>query len=329
MKVENTKQDGKIPLTGRVIAAEQVDIFAELGGTATFGGTPFKAGHSFRKGELMLSIDKSEIKRTLAASKSGLVSLIVKSLADIKLDYPEAFDAWKAYAADLDINKPLPKLPAITNEKLRFYLTGKNLYTTYYNILQSEERLRKYDIRAPFNGTLTEANLFEGTLVRVGQPLGEFMRTDYFELEASTNYRNLQFLQKGQEITFYDVNHATPHPAKLIRINEKVDPATQLVKLYFTMKSEGLKSGLYMEADLVTNRFEEAALIPASAVLEEAEKVFVYSIKSGKARKTRVELLDRGAEQVLVKGLASGMVIVIDKKNSAFEGSAVTEMSKS
>lgn len=329
VEVVNKPQEGKIPLTGRVVAAEQIELYAEVSGQAAFGATPFKAGNRFRKGELMLSLDKSEIQRSLAASKTQLVSLIVKSLADIKMDYPKEFPAWRSYAESLDAEAPLPDLPEVGNDALRFYLTGRNVYTTFYNIRQSEARLEKYDIRAPFTGTLTEARVFEGALVRVGQPLGEFMQTEVFELEASVNYSYLKYLEKGMEIRFSDVNHEQSYAARLSRINDKVDPATQLVKLYFTLRDAKLKSGLYLQTELVTHTYEQAAEIPVTAVLDEDTASFIYVIQSEKAQKQPVVVLERGATHALVTGLKDGQRVIIDRKNSAFEGSSVIEMDPS
>jgi len=321
--VKNGAVKSMLSVTGRVIAMDRVDVFAEVSGVSQYGARPFKTGNTFRQGEILLKIDNTEFLSTLAASKSEFSRLLAQTLSDLKLDYPDVYPEWKAYLVNFDINATLPTLPEIKNEQLKFFLTGRNILSTYYNILQSEERLSKYVIRAPFSGTLTESNIDRGTLVRTGQQLGEFIRNGSFELEASVAYDQLKFLKQGMGIQFTDVRGNDEFKGSLVRINNKVDPNTQLVKVYFRLDDIRLKSGLYLKGEIETVTYENASELPIQSLVDDA---FVLTINKGIAQKTPIKVMAQSSEKFIAIGIPEGAKVIIDKKNSAFAGTEVIEM---
>ena len=60
--------------------------------------------------------------------------------------------------------------------------------------------MSKYQIRAPFSGTLTEALVSPGTLVRIGQKLGEFIDPSIYEMEVSINSEFANLLKVGNSV---------------------------------------------------------------------------------------------------------------------------------
>ena len=83
------------------------------------------------------------------------------------------------------IEQYLPEVDEIFREGLDFYdtpkenyfISGRGIVSSFYNVKNLEQRLSKYNISAPFNGILVEALVTEGTLIRNGQKLGEFAPT--------------------------------------------------------------------------------------------------------------------------------------------------------
>ncbi len=52
----------------------------------------------------------------------------------------------------------------MSSEKENYFITGRGIVSSYYNLKNLEQRLSKYVISAPFSGILTEALVTEGTL---------------------------------------------------------------------------------------------------------------------------------------------------------------------
>jgi len=62
------------------------------------------------------------------------------------------------------MNKATPTLPEMSDEKEKFFISGRGIMTSYYNVKNLEQRLSKYRIAAPYKGVLTQALVTEGTL---------------------------------------------------------------------------------------------------------------------------------------------------------------------
>lgn len=322
-QVQNGELKSSINITGRVIPAERVDLYAEVNALSRYGQKPFKAGTSFKKGEVLLRLDGRELQSSMASIKSQFMSSLAQVLPDLKLDYPAVYDRWKEYLLQMEVNEQLAALPEVADEQLRLFLTGRNVYASYYSIRELETRLSKYRIVAPFTGTLTESNINDGALVRTGQKLGELIKTGQYELEGSVMFDQLSSMKLGQQINFREVNSGKRYSGTLTRINEKVDPATQLVKVYFAMDDSQLKSGLYLEGAIAAYTIPNAVKLPIQALVEEGA---VFIMQEGTAVKQAVMVQSQGADYFIVSGLADGTKVIIDKKNSSFEGSAVIEM---
>lgn len=323
-EVKNGAVQSKISITGRLQASDKIDLYAEVSGICSFGSQDFKTGNSFKKGQILLKIDDAEFRSNLISSKSEYISLIASVLPDVKLDFPSNFDAFENYLNSIEIYQSLPELPEINDKKLRLFLSGRGVFTSYYKIREAETRLSKYNIKAPYSGTLTESFVNNGALVRIGQQLGEFIRTGDYELEASIPAFQIKYLKEGMEVSFKEITRGGEFKSKLIRINQKVDPATQMVKVFFNLKSNDLRTGMYMEATVDINSFQDAMRLPLSSLVDGN---YIYTIdKNNKAVKSKIRLLEQGTEEIIVSGLSDGQKVITDKKNSSFEGTEVIEM---
>ncbi|MEL6538618.1 MAG: HlyD family efflux transporter periplasmic adaptor subunit [Bacteroidota bacterium] len=309
-----------LAITGRVVAAEQINLFSEVQGVASYGARPFKAGNGFRKGEVLLRIDSRELRSSLAASKSQFMAALAQVLPDLKVDFTEQAPAWEAYLLGLDVEKPLPTLPTVEDQQLKLFLTGRNVYANYYSIRERETRLGKYTLTAPFTGYLSQANVNAASLVSPGQSLGEFIRAGAYELEASVPLNQLKFLEEGAEVPFMDVNTGAQYVGKLARVNPKVDATSQLVTVYFVLYSNDLRSGQYLEGELEGTAYEAVTQLPAEVLVGENS---VFVVEGGVATKQPVEVLYITNGEAVVKGLPAGTQVVAEAKNAAFEGTSV------
>ena len=170
-----------VPANGNLRAKRRVELYAEVQGVFQKGNKLFKAGQTYNQGETIIKIDASEYYASVQSSKSNLYNLITSIMPDLRLDYPEVFPKWQAYLSGFDLDRTTPPLPEMTTEKEKFFISGRGILTNYYSVKNQEQRLKKYRISAPFKGILTEVLVTEGSLVRSGQKLGEFINTDIYE----------------------------------------------------------------------------------------------------------------------------------------------------
>jgi len=193
--------NAQISATGRVVSDKNIDIYSEVNGIMSLDYDRFKVGNSFKKGDVMIKLNDEESRLTYLAQKSEFLSLLTSIISDIKIDYSGAFDKWNKYISDYSIEKNLKDLPAVSNDKEKFFLASRKIFQTYYNLKNLESRLDKYIITAPVNGTVIESLVDPGTLVRVNQKLGRFATSGNYEIEFTVSLDYAGLIRVGTPFT--------------------------------------------------------------------------------------------------------------------------------
>ncbi len=319
-----TVQNKDVPIiitaNGNLVAKNKIELFSEVQGILKPLSKDFKAGTTYRKGEVILKINSEEHYANLQAQKSNLFNSITSIMPDIRLDYPEEYDKWQKYLVSFDFNKTTPTLPQTNSEKEKFFISGRNIYTTYYNVRNMEVRLNKYTIRAPYNGILTETFVNPGTLVRQGQKLGEFINPKVYEMEIaiSATYRDL--LQKGKKVELHNLENTQSWIGKVIRVNGKIDQSSQTIKVFIQINSEDLKEGMYLEADLLAKSEKDAYEITRKVLVNNNS---VYIVNDTVLKLVPVQPVYFKDQTVIIKGLADGSKTLSTIVPGAYDGMLV------
>ena len=308
--------------SGRLVAKNRMEIYAEVQGVMESSNKEFKPGSHYKKGEVMVEIRSNDFYANLQAQKSVLQNLITSIMPDLRLDYPEAYVKWDQYLKDFDVHKPLKELPATSSEKEKFFITGKNIYTTYYNTKNQDIILLKYTLRAPFNGILTEAVVNPGTVVRPGQKLGEYIDTNLYELEVAISKQFLPSLSVGQNVTIVDPQDNTATWKGVIsRINGKVDLTTQTVQVFIDLSGTELKEGMYLNAQIAGKPKENSFEVARNLLIDETK---LYIVEESALRAVSVEVVHKSDKSVIVQGLSDGMLVITKPIPGSYSGMEVT-----
>ena len=318
--VRNTSVPIMVPANGNLVAKHRVELYSEVQGVFKRGSKLFKPGQQYRKGELIIGIDAAEYRASVQSAKSNLYNLITSIMPDIRLDYPEISAKWQNYLNDFDLNQTTPPLPEIASEKERYFISGRGILTSYYNVKNLEERLSKYNIRAPFSGVLTEALVTEGTLIRSGQKLGEFIDTGVYELEVALSKTFSDLLQVGKKVELVNLERTQTYTGTVARINARVDQNSQTITAFIDVSDPTLKEGMYLEANLHAKEEENAIEIDRGLLLE-GDRIFVV-------RDTLLDLIDVKPvyftnKSVVLKEVPDGITIVSKPLVGAYAGMLV------
>ena len=322
--VEKVK-NGAIPIqiieSGRLVAKNKIEIYSEVQGIMEPTTKEFKPGALYNKGEVLVKIRNNDYYANLQAQKSTLQNLITSVLPDLRLDYPEAYDKWVNYLQSFDMSKPIGKLPATTSDKEKYFITSKNIYTTYYNTKNLEIIFQKYTLRAPFKGILTEGTVTPGTVVRPGQKLGEFIDPNVYELEVAIKKSQMASLKVGQKVRVKSPNLGDQSwDGKIIRINGKIDTGSQTVKVFIQINSSELREGMYMEANITGSPIQNAYEIPSGILIDGK---MLYVVKDQKLEIVSVNVLHKKENSVVIRGLQDDIQLVIKSIAGAYAGMEV------
>ncbi len=318
----NKDEDLLIDLSGKLVAKNRIDIYAEVSGV--LNSKKFREGNRYNQGQVIVDIDDSELASNIQAQKSVLLNSISQLLPDLSIDFPNEVEKWKSFAAQIDFNQRLPELPSVGNEKLKTFISSRNVFTNYFNIKSLEVRRSKHKISAPFSGMLSEAAINPGTLVRIGQRLGTFIQPNSYELEASLSLDDLKYVKVGNTVELKSPELNQIWTGRILRINEQLDAATQTVKVYIGVSDKNLKEGQYLSAEIKGTTLTEVIKIPRKLLLENNELYFLE--KDSILKREKVQVAYKGAEWVYIKGLNNGVKYLNQAVSSAYDGMIVSEI---
>ncbi|GAA0871423.1 multidrug efflux RND transporter periplasmic adaptor subunit VmeY [Gangjinia marincola] len=318
--VQNKTVPIVIPASGNLTAKERIELYAEVQGIFRKGSRLFKAGQTYSKGQILIRIDPSEFASTVQSARSEFYNTLTSIMPDLRLDYPEVYPKWQSYLNSLDIEQSFPTLPSFETDQEKYFITGRNIVSAYYNIQNQERRLGKYIIRAPFSGVLTDATVTEGTLVRPGQKLGEFINTTTYELQVSVSKSVSDLLKEGEKVSLKNLNGTKEYSGKLTRINKRVDPSSQTVLTVIEVSDPMLKEGLYLEANIDARKEENAIKIDRN-LMQEGNQIFVL-------RDSILGLIDvkpvfYSDQSVVLKNVPDGEIILSKAVPGAYAGMLV------
>ncbi len=294
---------------GKVISSSMINITSEVQG-AINANINLKKGTKFKKGQLLLSINNQDVKMALQARKSGYLTLLTNILPDLKLDYNENFEAWLKFFNAFEVDAPLPPLPQTKSFKEKNFVISRNVYSEYYNILSDQERLKKYSIYAPFNGSVLDAFTDDGAITAPGSPVLSVIREGDMEIEVPINSNEIDLVKEGAQVKLYDEIGAVA----IGRVNRKgtyINPQTQTVPVFIDISesSVDLYNGMYLNAEIQCEGTTSMIELPRKALFNKNE---VYVVENGRIFSRSVDIALYQKNSVLVKGVEDNTVIVLE-----------------
>lgn len=319
-EVKNKEIPIVITASGNLTAKSRIELFAEVQGVLKPSSKEFKPGASYTKGEKIININSDEFYANLQSQKSNFYNSVTAIMPDIRLDYPDEFQKWQNYLTSFNINKTISKLPVMDTDKGSYFISGRGINTAYYNVKNLEVKLGKYNLRAPFNGILTEALVTPGSLVRVGQKLGEFIDPSSYEMEVSVNAEFANLLHVGNTVLLNNLEKTNSYTGKVVRINGKVDATSQTIKAFIEVSHKNLKEGTYLEANL-TARSEQNAIEISRKLLVNDQQLFVV-------RDSILDIIDVKpvyftADKAVITGVENGTLMLAKPTPGAYQGMLV------
>lgn len=309
-----------IPANGSLIAKNRLELFSEVQGVFVSSAHDFKSGQHYSQGQTLIRLDASEYYASVQSSKSELYNLITSIMPDLRLDFPEAFQVWQQYLNNFDMESSVKPLPEVSDEKVKFFISGRGIVTSFYQVKNLEQRLSKYTISAPFSGILTEALVTKGTLVRPGQKLGEYIDDSVYEVELAIGKSFGDLLKVGETVALNTLEDNKTFDGIVTRINGKIDQSTQTVKVFVEVKGENLKEGQYMEAQLNAKNEPDAMKISRKLLVNDSE---IFIVRDSILDKIPVNPIYFSANEVVVKGVPDGTEILTSPIPGSYPGMLV------
>ncbi len=291
-----------VSAVGTLIANESVMIRPEIAGRVV--AIHFDEGQAVPKGAKLVTLDQSEYKAILAQSE-----------AEAKL-------ATRRY----ERSQELRKQNFISQEAVDE--SRSNLDRSAARRQETEVKLAKSELRAPFAGIVGLRQVSPGAYVKEGADIARLEDIDSIKLDFRIPETFVGELRADQEVAVrVDAYPNQVFKGRIYALEPGVDEKsrTLLVRARIANKDRKLRPGMFARVVLTLGTRDGAIVVPDQAIVPRGESVFVYRVVDGKASLTPVTTGARAPGEVeIVKGLSPKDVVVVDGQIKLQDGAPVT-----
>ena len=316
LKVKNGSYQVQIPSNGVLRAFSRVVLTSRVQGVMQTINPLFKAGQEYKAGQSLIHVDASDYQANVIAQRASLYNLITSVLPDLQLDFPKAYNIWSIFLERFDVTRTVPSLPKM-EDNIRLFVSGRGIISSYYTLQNLEQNLKFYKIKAPFDGVLVSANSTEGSLIRPGQELGEFIAPGNYELMVALPKSYVQKIKVGAKVSLKSIDTNQNYSGTISRINAKVNSQTQSVEVYIEVKNRDLKEGMFLEASIDAQVFENVFALDRGLLNGDQQ---LYIVVNNKLRLKTVEAIHFTDALAIIKGLEDDQEILAQPIIGGYEG---------
>jgi len=289
----------KISTTGLVSTENEAKYSFKIGGVIS--GVFVDEGQFFRKGQLLATLNSTEISAGLMQSNLGVEKA--------QRDYQRAVNLYKDSVYTLE---------QLQNTKTALDITHKAKDAVAFNAHYSK-------IYAASDGFVAKKIASEGEVVGPGMPIlliNETKQNGNYILKVGVTDREWAMINPGQTATVTLDGYADKKfDAFVFRKSQAADPTLGSFQVELKLKLTDIKPavGMFGKAEISTNQDENVNVIPYGSLVEaDGDKAFIFTPDgANKVRKIPVTILRFDNQQVYLKdGLEGVKEIVIS--NSAY-----------
>ena len=268
-----------------------------------------KEGQSFRKGQLLATVESAEIKTALEQAQLGLEKA--------ERDYRRAEQLYADSVATLE---------QMENAKTAFDAAKQDVDRVSYQVGHTA-------ITAPFDGYVLQRPANVGQVVGPGTPVLVVASRAQggWLLKVGVSDRQWSAIQVGNGATVTtDALPGAALAAEVVRKSEGIDPQSGVFNVYLKLSdapASSLASGLFGRATIRLAQASGVWLIPYEALMDgDGGRAYVFITVDGQtARRVAVEVSDIQQDHVVVTaGLEEGGSLIVSGSPYLRDGSSIT-----
>lgn len=318
MTVNASTYGNKVSASGNIQAVKSANLSTRMMGNIK--KVMVKSGQKVRKGELLLTISSADLSAKRAQVEANIVS---------------AKTAFKDAEKDLQRFTNLKSKGSASQKELENMQNRYEMMKAGWSAAESmkkevDAQFEFLNIRAPFDGHVTNVFIKEGDIAAPGHPL--LSVEDMKELEAVVMVaeNDIQTVHEGQsaELLVKSTQTVLNGTVKTVSPSSKNTGGQYIVKVSIDQAAATTLPGMFVQAHIHTDSSSNErneVFIPNTVIVENGQLRGVYSpSKEGKAilRWLRIGRQKNGQVQVL-SGLKAGEKIITSADGKLFNGATI------
>lgn len=296
---------GTLTVPARIKAAEEATLVARIAGRVS--AFPIREGTQVTEGTLLVRFDAPEARHALSAARAD--EQAARSAATAAARQHARVEALAASGvmttADREAAEAADRTAAARLEQA---------------MAARETAEAAFEVRAPFAGVLVRRHVDAGADVMPGTPLVDLRSPSGNEVVSAVPEAAAAGL--GRARTWLQVGEGEWRPARLLRADGMVDPATRTRTAHFAVPAGlGAEPGTFarvrIESPDADPASDEAAplAVPLTSVIRRGALTGVFMVEDAHAWLRWVRLgRSEGAQVEVIAGLEAGMQVVADPR---------------
>jgi len=335
IKIKTGPQSIIIRGEGIVGPLREINLASQVGGKVVYASPALVNGGEFRKGDNLLRIEPVDYQLAVTLAEAKVKDAESK-LELARVETEAAREEWRLlHPGDPKGNKKPPPLvvrePQLAAAQARLKAERANLRKAYLDLERTE-------IRAPFDGRVSQENVDTGQYILSGQALATIYSIEAAEIVLPLEDEDLHWFHapgftKGDgpgssaKVRVRIAGEELTWPGEVVRTEGKLDERTRMINVIVQVNNPystkpPLAVGLFVTVNIKGRTLPYVAIIPRPALREE-EVVWVVD-KDGLLHFQKVDIARIQGERILVRsGLKDGEMVVISSLKAVTNGMAV------
>lgn len=284
---------------GEVRALARAEL--AVGASGEVQSVAVREGDRVAQGDLLLSIDPDLARAQLEAARAAGQATRTQG-EQASRDAERLGRAGPQMVAELEIERAATQAAALQAQSVSLRAEER----------QARESLARHRVIAPFAGVIARRMVDPGDWVSAGTPVLELVADGRVEVLARVEPDVLTDLAIGTTARIQRGERTVD--GHVVGIVPALDPTTRTaqVRLLVDETPSWLLAGSTAEVRFDLSREGDGVLVPRDAIVEGVAASRVVTVVDGHAHLVGVEIVERGAERVRVRGegLTAGAVVV-------------------
>lgn len=169
-------------------------------------------------------------------------------------------------------------------------------------------------VTATADGTVYSVNVSEGDNVSGANAVVVIRGERELKVDINIPEKDIATVELGASATINSASYeGKSWDGEISYLSDTLSTSSRSLPAEISIKgdTEGLKEGMYVNAEVVVKELENVIMIPTSAISSYAGESVVYTVKDGKAVRTYVEKGDSNSTMsVITSGLEAGDIVI-------------------
>jgi membrane fusion protein (multidrug efflux system) len=322
----------KVGISGSLRTLSTVEVKPEVGGRLV--ATYFEEGDKVSKGQLIAEIDptnyrlaQDQAEAALSVAQAGL-ELAKVSAEHARMEKTRSDNLLAS--GGITQKDHQAAVTGVKEAEMQVRLAEAQCEQARAAVAIAEKALKDCKISAPAQGHVQKKFFDAGSLLSPGSPLCILVDNSQLDLECVIPSYQLASIRPGQRALFSTPTWGDRKFEGIVSaINPVIESDNRSVKVILKIANPGgeLRSGMYAQGYITTDREPNALVIPRDSLIAEkdlSDEASVYVVREGKAHRIPIRIGGSQQDKVLVrKGLSQGDVVITEIGPSLKEGTAV------